>query len=82
MSSAAAMRCTLLFLLAISKLHLALASLYATHPTADTIFSAGTHVALTWIDTFNRPRLTEMGSLKIELRTKDDVRLQFVYFSA
>ncbi|KAJ7665787.1 hypothetical protein B0H17DRAFT_1210792 [Mycena rosella] len=56
-------------------LQIALASLYPTHPTADTVFDAGTDVVLKWIDTSHHPRLTEMGSLKIDLRTKDDVRL-------
>ncbi|KAJ7489161.1 hypothetical protein FB451DRAFT_1223923 [Mycena latifolia] len=61
------------FLLTFCKVQLALASLYPTHPTADTIFNAGTEVSLKWIDSFHHPRLTEMGSLKIELRTTDDI---------
>ncbi|KAJ6598200.1 hypothetical protein DFH09DRAFT_903195 [Mycena vulgaris] len=66
------MRYTLLFLLAFSRLQLALASLYPTHPTADTMFDAGTQVPITWIDTNHRPRFTEVGSMEMELRTTED----------
>ncbi|KAJ6551153.1 hypothetical protein B0H19DRAFT_1263844 [Mycena capillaripes] len=58
-----------LFLLASSNLQLALASLYPTHPTAETIFRPGERANLTWIDTHPRPHLAEMGSLAIHLCT-------------
>lgn len=76
------MRYTLLFLFTFSGLQLVLASLWPTYPTADTILSSGDQAHLTWIDTQRRPRLTDMGLLKIDLRTRDDVGLRFARFPA
>ncbi|KAJ6618211.1 hypothetical protein B0H10DRAFT_1795971 [Mycena sp. CBHHK59/15] len=63
---------TLLFALAFSQPQLAFSSLYPTHPTAVTVFGAGKSALVTWIDTFRRPRLPEMGAMKIDLFTKND----------
>ncbi|KAJ7040969.1 hypothetical protein C8F04DRAFT_1391428 [Mycena alexandri] len=64
------MRYIFAMLLACSNLQIALASLYPTHPTAETVFSLGAQ-NLKWIDTNRRPYVAELGPLKIDLCTKN-----------
>ncbi|KAJ7444574.1 hypothetical protein B0H11DRAFT_2088734 [Mycena galericulata] len=58
-------------LLALLAPQLALASLWPTHPTANTTFAAGNSMWITWIDTLDRPRLPEMGLINMDLCTAD-----------
>ncbi|KAJ6482537.1 hypothetical protein C8R45DRAFT_1215308 [Mycena sanguinolenta] len=63
-----------LYLLAFSSSlwKLAQASLYPTHPTADTSLTPGTWVNFTWIDKRDqRPYLSEIGSMRIDLCNTD-----------
>ncbi|KAF7303887.1 hypothetical protein MIND_00618800 [Mycena indigotica] len=57
----------LLNFIGLSLLQMATASLYPTYPIRDSVFFPDTIECVTWTDSVSSPRLSEMGSLSIDL---------------
>ena len=51
----------------------AAAALYPTRPIASTVFSAGRMSTITWIDDGTAPSLPQIGPVRIDLFSGDDV---------
>lgn len=51
----------------------AAAGLYPTRPIASTVFSAGRMSTITWINDDTEPTLSQIGPVRIDLFTGDDV---------
>ncbi|EPQ51424.1 hypothetical protein GLOTRDRAFT_132798 [Gloeophyllum trabeum ATCC 11539] len=60
-----------LSLLALGATNTVSGSLYATKPTADTIYRAGHNVSVTWIDDGLKPHISNMGKFIIDLYARN-----------
>jgi hypothetical protein len=69
------MFCAQTFLVVSLVLGSALASLYPTSPVAGTVYDAGRHNLVEWVDDGPAPHLNEISVLKIDLYQDNDVCL-------
>lgn len=53
----------------------ATAGLYPTRPIASTVFSAGRLSTITWINNDDAPTLSQIGPVRIDLFSGDDVSI-------